>query len=534
MRQIDKIIKSQSEPKDTNVLWLDTSGENPILKEYEGGEWKTVAGGGGGSSDAIKYSEQELTDEQKMQARKNQGLYYDFPEETKTVKGSDEGEEYTTVSPHLKKISDDTPEPDAIKAYFYDGAEGEFSINDYGIEQGHGYYTVADTYHTSNYFYVILEQKPLSPYASLPTGIYVNTSSLNSDKRSLEYITKATEVHQIPPKYIKDMYYEEEGAMNIQWDGDTSLESATFRAIAAIGNGITAYKASDLVPSLDDVISYNGQPLFTAKETIANYYSIFNPLAYGNVFIIFKDYEGEEGEVNASKGIYFSYADIPLQINGTIVHKIPEKYLPDMPSGSGAFFVKATYSYPNYTLDKTYAEVAQAIADGMVVILELIQGVAGTSQFFGCNINITNLTPNNRISFAGVASNGVLMGFSLKEDDSFVNDFSIPQMAGIQFQYGSTVLENGCGLIEISSASPVSVSPALIGYSGGFSNGTWSIKKISGSAAFAMTGVANQFSITATESGTSQAIVTCEYTASSILGTLTYRLSAIITAVATI
>lgn len=84
MRQIDKIIKSQSEPKDTNVLWLDTSGENPILKEYEGGEWKTVAGGGGDSSDAIKYSEQELTEAQQMQARKNQGLYYEEVAEIET------------------------------------------------------------------------------------------------------------------------------------------------------------------------------------------------------------------------------------------------------------------------------------------------------------------------------------------------------------------------------------------------------------------------------------------------------------------
>lgn len=66
MKQIDKIIKSQSEPKDLNVLWLDISNpEEPILKEYDGG-WKTIAGGG-----AVSYKEQELTSAQKTQAREN-------------------------------------------------------------------------------------------------------------------------------------------------------------------------------------------------------------------------------------------------------------------------------------------------------------------------------------------------------------------------------------------------------------------------------------------------------------------------------
>lgn len=45
MKQIDKIIKSQSEPKDLNVLWLDTRDiESPTLRAYEGGEWKKIAG----------------------------------------------------------------------------------------------------------------------------------------------------------------------------------------------------------------------------------------------------------------------------------------------------------------------------------------------------------------------------------------------------------------------------------------------------------------------------------------------------------
>lgn len=45
MKQIDKIIKSQSEPQDTNVLWLDTRDvESPTLRAYESGEWKKTVG----------------------------------------------------------------------------------------------------------------------------------------------------------------------------------------------------------------------------------------------------------------------------------------------------------------------------------------------------------------------------------------------------------------------------------------------------------------------------------------------------------
>jgi hypothetical protein len=80
MKQIDKIVKSIVEPKDINVLWLDTNDpKSPTLKAYADGEWKAISsgeGGGGSAEGAVSYEPQELTDEQKTQARKNQGLYY--------------------------------------------------------------------------------------------------------------------------------------------------------------------------------------------------------------------------------------------------------------------------------------------------------------------------------------------------------------------------------------------------------------------------------------------------------------------------
>lgn len=43
MQTIEKIIKSTIPPQQTNVLWLDISGEVPVLKSYKGGEWLPVS-----------------------------------------------------------------------------------------------------------------------------------------------------------------------------------------------------------------------------------------------------------------------------------------------------------------------------------------------------------------------------------------------------------------------------------------------------------------------------------------------------------
>lgn len=37
---IDKIIQSNIAPSDKNVMWVDTSGDKPVVKTYTGGTWK--------------------------------------------------------------------------------------------------------------------------------------------------------------------------------------------------------------------------------------------------------------------------------------------------------------------------------------------------------------------------------------------------------------------------------------------------------------------------------------------------------------
>ena len=89
MKRINKAVVDNEAPLDFSVFWIDIKDpQNPVLKINIDGVWKAVAGssdgpdsGGGGddsgsSEDAIKYTEQALTETQQMQARKNQGLYY--------------------------------------------------------------------------------------------------------------------------------------------------------------------------------------------------------------------------------------------------------------------------------------------------------------------------------------------------------------------------------------------------------------------------------------------------------------------------
>lgn len=105
---IERIVKSIGSPSE-NDLWLKKDGQELSLNAYDNGEWKLVAGGGGGggdATDAIKYTEQTLTEDQQMQARKNQGLYYK------------EGETVSSL------IWDGVPSEDDIHVY----------IEDYGID----------------------------------------------------------------------------------------------------------------------------------------------------------------------------------------------------------------------------------------------------------------------------------------------------------------------------------------------------------------------------------------------------------------
>ena len=73
MKILERIVARLSAPHETDI-WLDISQDPAVMKYYDGGEWKPIAGGGGSApTDVLKYTEQSLTDEQKAQARENIG-----------------------------------------------------------------------------------------------------------------------------------------------------------------------------------------------------------------------------------------------------------------------------------------------------------------------------------------------------------------------------------------------------------------------------------------------------------------------------
>lgn len=71
----DKTIKSKYQPKQTNVTWVDLSGETPVEKHFINGRWVEIGGGSKGSGSGcncggFKYNElpeptvvRELTEE---------------------------------------------------------------------------------------------------------------------------------------------------------------------------------------------------------------------------------------------------------------------------------------------------------------------------------------------------------------------------------------------------------------------------------------------------------------------------------------
>ena len=71
MKILERIVARLSAPHETDI-WLDISQDPAVLKYYDGGEWKPIAGGGGGdATNAVLYVEQSLSTSQKAQAREN-------------------------------------------------------------------------------------------------------------------------------------------------------------------------------------------------------------------------------------------------------------------------------------------------------------------------------------------------------------------------------------------------------------------------------------------------------------------------------
>ena len=187
------------------------------------GKGKSSGGGGGGgdATDAIKYTEQTLNEPQQMQARKNQGLYYEESTEgEKTVttpndpfaqwpypqeNGISYGDDY------FMRITDDAPaQADIIEMMI----SGETTVAGSDLQsfditgsvdfpstvQGYS----ANPFVSSRQMFIVVSEDTVVDGNTYKKGIYVPHIELFANPYVSEIIYNGTitTVHQIPAKYI--------------------------------------------------------------------------------------------------------------------------------------------------------------------------------------------------------------------------------------------------------------------------------------------------------------------------------------------
>lgn len=321
---------------------------------------------------AVSVNSTDMSEADQMQVRKNLGLYYETPEETNTVNGSDEGQIYEQPGGNTyKHISDDTPSPSKIKAVIRGGEEVEYNINDSSLPQG--YFFVEIGYNPA--FLIIVTEYPGFP--GFPKGIYVATYPAESMEYSLEYITADAYVDKIPEKFLPEMgtsdavqyipqeltetqqmqarknlglYYEETTTERLEYDPDGQQVSA-----AGYSGGYFV-KASDFPIELVDlgpqITSYAWNSDTSENETVIvditpemidgqdDYYRVLanpeNTAALPLMIVVLAD-SATIFSTTLTKGVWFGLSGgwHPdwVEHSATYVRKIPSKYLPDVGGG---------------------------------------------------------------------------------------------------------------------------------------------------------------------------------------------------------
>lgn len=304
---------------------------------YFTGKGKSSGGGGGGgdATDAIKYTEQTLTSPQQMQARKNQGLYYSEgggEDVTLTWNGDTTGLE--TIGGQLYKVSEDAPPASEVKSVsmIQNGTEQtyEVGVSPAQIVEIEGGYAIG-----SLACLVITADEVTMQGATYTKGIWFVYGNENNRTSQLVYGQTET-IHHIEPKYIKDMYYEEEGVKTINYDinGDregsyTKVSDEVIEASAVIGHKFTSYNSDDgeveYTITEDMVIAADGtQPTGILYPSEPNWAILIFP----------EDMEFESDSF--SKGVWFRDTGTfvnpnhieSLEYDGVTVHQIPAKYIP--------------------------------------------------------------------------------------------------------------------------------------------------------------------------------------------------------------
>lgn len=178
------------------------------------GKGKTTGGGGGGgdATDAIKYTAQTLSEEQQMQARKNQGLYYEeegTEEMTLTWDGDTTGRDMIDwYGDTLYKIAD-FPDADAIinivAAITMQNGTPHSQTFDPPLRVEDMSDSLVSGKYLSTGSFAFAKDAVLEQGGQSHTGVYfllMSNSSMTIYPSSCTFNVKSSSVHQIPPKYI--------------------------------------------------------------------------------------------------------------------------------------------------------------------------------------------------------------------------------------------------------------------------------------------------------------------------------------------
>lgn len=310
-------------PVGTKSITLWETGEFPEVyfyeevpgatKEYVNGEWVDRAN----FSSAIE----NMSSEEKMQVRKNLGLYY---EETGIVEKTVvcEETEWSQARPPYIKISDDIPsETDILGLYLSDDDTLRSftirSLDDYGC------FFIEDTESLSSPFRVVVDAEA----ASTETGIYYDSNAIGTNNYRLKYRNEVTTVSKIDAKFLPEQ--------------ESGMPTITLKAIpqqTAYNININDYLSNEDLQKLLScesalAVYQNGSGNYTAKitfiVTIAHYFPstyIYDQLHFEGLDnnndampkkskfsfdIVNRDVDGWYIEVPENKPLYYYLSQLP-------------------------------------------------------------------------------------------------------------------------------------------------------------------------------------------------------------------------------
>ena len=203
MENSRKIWFDQNDQPPKNYIWY----KNGQYLEWNGEKWVASTGMNGISSD--------MTEEQKMEARKNLGLYY---EETsvgeKTVEYNGEEMSFQDFG-NWAKVSNDTPAKTDIVSIAGNPVSDEINVGFHDETDGYQIYPIGAP--SGTHFRIVLNDSE-----GHQPGIYYDTIGAEyASMVPLVYKGETTTIHKIDAKFLP----EQEGGSSLKWLDVTSLPS---------------------------------------------------------------------------------------------------------------------------------------------------------------------------------------------------------------------------------------------------------------------------------------------------------------------